>query len=57
MKNLDAKEKEKVKQENVRFKVGSRKALLIYLFIYVCLIKVLLIKPMGEPNSLPRPKC
>lgn len=49
------KKKKKIEQENVRFKVGRRKAL--FLFSYICLRKVLLIKPMGEPNSLPRPNC
>lgn len=44
---------EKVKQENVRFKVGRRKDLF---FIFIS-EKAILIKPMGEPNSLSRPKC
>ena len=52
---LKLKKKKKIEQENVRLKVGRRKAL--FLFSYICLRKALLIKPTGEPNSLPKPNC
>lgn len=36
---------------------GSKWAEEMIYFLYLPQKKAILIKPMGEPNSLPRPKC